>query len=29
MKSEEPIKNFKMKDGDTSSAKEEDKSVYI
>jgi len=29
MKSEEPIKNFKMKDGDNSSAKEEDKPVYI
>ena len=29
MKSEEPIKNFKMKDGDNTSAKEEDKPVYI
>jgi hypothetical protein len=29
MKSEEPIKNFKVKDGDPKSEKEEEKPVYI
>jgi len=29
MKSEEPIKNFKVKDGDPNSATEDDKPVYI